>query len=116
MVTLAVGDLTVSTGTPTSPISIAGTYNNVTVTGTGHPVLTGPLQAHTTFVVQPGGQAATACQPLTGAGTFTLAAGATLYICAPHGLSATGPTGAVQVTGTRSFSSDATYIYNGTVA
>ena len=69
-----------------------------------------------TTAVQVSGTLLTNCQPLTGAGSFTLAAGATLGICDAAGISASGSTGAVQTTGTRSFSTDATYVYNGTAA
>jgi hypothetical protein len=110
-----VTDLTVSTGTPAAPTPIAaGTYNNVTVTGTGNASLGGAVVVNSAFLVQAGGSLTTACQPLTGSGSFTLEAGATLYICDPAGLSSSGSTGAVQVTGVRSFSPGASYVYNGT--
>ncbi|MCC2545562.1 FG-GAP-like repeat-containing protein [Hymenobacter sp. BT175] len=99
-----------------SPQNVSGTYNNVTVTGTGVATLTGPLTVNGTLVVQSGGQLITRCQALTGAGSFTLDAGATLSICDPAGITASGATGAVQVSGTRSFSTDAIYIYDGAAA
>lgn len=46
-----------------------------------------------------------------GAGTFTLGAGASLGISSPQGISASGATGSIQVTGTRSFGIDSKYIY-----
>ncbi|RAK65927.1 FG-GAP-like repeat-containing protein [Hymenobacter edaphi] len=106
----ALTDLTVST-TANIP---AGSYNNVTVTGTGVGTLTGAVSVAGAFTVQSGGVLATNCQPLTGAGSFTLQSGAELRICDAAGISSTGSTGAVQVAGTRSFSNDATYLYNGT--
>ncbi|GAA4038977.1 hypothetical protein GCM10022409_25800 [Hymenobacter glaciei] len=110
-------DLVVSTGTLASPTPIpAGTYNTITVTGTGVGQLVGATTLNTALVVQSGGALLTNCQPLTGAGTFTLAAGATLAICDPDGIAASGATGAVQTTGARSFSTDAGYLYNGTAA
>ncbi len=102
-------DLVVSTLQNVPP----GTYNSVTVTGTGVATLNGPVTVNTSLIVQTGGKLNTNCQPITGAGTFTLEAGATLGICDAAGITASGPTGAVQVTGARSFSSDATYVYNG---
>jgi hypothetical protein len=45
-----------------------------------------------------------------------VADGATLSICDAAGIAATGSTGAIQVTGTRSFSMAASYVYNGTTA
>ncbi|WP_345223798.1 T9SS type A sorting domain-containing protein [Hymenobacter koreensis] len=99
-----------------SPQNVSGSYNNVTVTATGVATLTGALTVATSFTVQTGGTLNTACQPLTGAGAFTLADGAVLVICDPAGISLTGATGAVQLTGTRSFSPNATYVYNGSTA
>ena len=107
-----VGDLTVSTAGQ----NVSGTYNNVIITGTGSATLTGPLTVNTALTVQSGGSLSTACQTITGAGTFTVAAGGTLQVCDPAGLTASGSTGAVQVAGTRSFSPAASYIYNGTAA
>jgi hypothetical protein len=109
-------DLVVST-----PQNVSGTYRNVTVTGpttggAGTATLTGALAVMGTLTVQDGGTLLTACQPLIGVGNFVLAAGGTLGICDPLGIEQTGNTGSVRLTGTRSFSNDASYIYNGTVA
>ncbi|WP_460502667.1 T9SS type A sorting domain-containing protein [Hymenobacter agri] len=112
----ALPDLVVST-----PQNVNGTYGNVTITGpatggAGTATLTGGLTVVGTLTVQDGGTLLTNCQPLTGSGNFVLAAGGTLGICDAAGIEATGNVGSVQLTGTRSFSSDASYIYNGTVA
>jgi len=107
-----VTDLTVST-TQAVP---GGTYASITVTGTGVGTLAAPVAVSGTVTVQAGGVLHTNCQPLIGAGSFTLAAGATLGICDPAGIAASGASGAVQLTGPRSFSSDASYAYNGTAA
>lgn len=48
--------------------------------------------------------------------SFTLNAGSTLYITSASGISASGGTGNIQVTDTRSFSKEANYIYDGTTA
>jgi len=108
----ALTDLTVST---TADIP-AGAYNNITITDTGVGTLTGAVSVAGAFLVQTGGVLATNCQPLTGGGSFTLEAGAELRICDAAGITSTGSTGAVQLTGTRTYSSDASYTYNGTVA
>ena len=109
--------LVVSTGTLASPTAIpAGAYTSITVTNNGVGQLAGAVSATTDVTVQSGSALLTNCQALTGAGSFTLSAGATLGICDPAGISASGSTGAVQLTGTRTFASDATYLYNGTVA
>ena len=116
-VTIIPASLTVSTGTLANPTVIpAGLYSTVTVTGTGVAQLTGAVQVATAVNVQSGGALLTNCQPLTGTGSFTLAAGAMLGICDAAGIASTGATGAVQVTGSRSFSADALYLYNGTGA
>ena len=47
-------------------------------------------------------------------GTFTLASGGTLGIGDPAGITTSGATGNVRVTGTRTFNTGANYIYNGT--
>lgn len=109
-------DLVVST-----PQNVSGTYRNVTVTGpatggAGTATLTGPLVVAGTLTVQDGGTLLTACQPLIGTGNFVLAPGGTLGICDPVGIELTGNLGSVRLTGTRSFSNDASYLYNGTVA
>jgi hypothetical protein len=104
-------DLLVNTANQTV---VGGTYNNVTVTSTGSGLLQGPLVVNGTLTVQANGRLDTNCQPVTGNGTFTVADGATLGICDANGIATTGSTGAVQVTGTRSFSAAASYVYNGT--
>ena len=49
--------------------------------------------------------------PVTGAGNFTLASPGTLNIYHPGGITASSATGSVQVAGTRSYSTGATYRY-----
>ena len=93
-----------------------GTYDNITVTGTGVGTLSADVVVSGTFVVQSGGVLDDGCHIISGAGSFTLAAGAELRICDPQGLSATATTGSVRVMGTRTFASAATYIYDGTTA
>jgi len=109
--TAAANNLVVST--PNQTVA-AGTYDNVTVTSTGQGALQGPLVVNGTLTVQAGGSLDTNCQPITGTGIFVVADGATLSICNAAGIAATGSIGAVQVTGTRSFSTAASYVYNGT--
>ena len=52
---------------------------------------------------------------VTGGGAFTLSAGATLGITSADGITSSGASGSVQVTGTRTFNSTSSYIYNGGV-
>ena len=105
-------DLVVSTAQP-----VQGSYRNVTIVGpNGVATLTGTLTVSGTLAVQTGGSLIQNCQTINGSGNFDLQAGGAIAICDPAGIAATGAVGAVQVTGTRSFSSQASYLYNGTVA
>jgi hypothetical protein len=78
----------------------------------------GTVSNNVNFTVNSGStlQMADASTVITGAGTFTLASGATLGITSSAGITTTGATGNIQVTGTRTFTTGANYIYNGTVA
>ncbi|MDO7874124.1 GEVED domain-containing protein [Hymenobacter sp. ASUV-10] len=106
-------DLVVST---TADIP-AGSYSSITVTGpTGNATLTGAVAVSGAVTVQSGAALNDNCNVLSGTGSFTAAAGSTLRVCNTAGISASGATGAVQVTGTRLFSDDASYEYNGTAA
>jgi len=49
-------------------------------------------------------------------GSFTLSSGATLGITSAAGITSSGATGNIQVTGTRTFNTGANYIYNGSGA
>jgi hypothetical protein len=50
---------------------------------------------------------------ITGEGDFILTGGGTLKIASPEGIVASGPSGALRNTGTRSLSQSARYVYNG---
>ena len=106
-------DLVVANG---QRMAAGGAYNSITVQSGG--VLTLQLNATvaTTVRVLTGGQLVTNCQPLSGAGSFELQADAGLQICDPAGIAATGATGAIQLAGSRSFSPEGLYTYNGTAA
>ncbi|RZK61150.1 MAG: hypothetical protein EOO59_05765, partial [Hymenobacter sp.] len=108
----AAPSLTVSTAAAVP----AGSYTNLTVASGGVATLSGATTIYGAVTVQNGGTLNTNCQALTGPGTFTLQTGGTLGICDAAGIAVTGSTGAVQVAGTRSFSADASYVYNGTAA
>lgn len=61
-------------------------------------------------------QMAAATTVVAGAGTFTLEANAFLGIKSTAGITTTGATGNIQVTGTRTYTTGALYEYNGTAA
>ncbi|MDF7810338.1 T9SS type A sorting domain-containing protein [Hymenobacter sp. YC55] len=97
----------------------AGNYNNITITGpdTGGPgkaTLGGNVTVNGNMLVQAGGTLDDGCSTINGPGTFRLAAGATLRVCSPQGIEANALSGAIQVAGTRFFSSDASYEFGGT--
>ena len=96
-------------------VTTGDTYGNVLVEG--ELTLNAPLTALGTITVASGGVLNTNCQPITGPADFTAEAGAELRICDAAGLLPTGTmSGAVQTTGTRVFSPEASYVYLGTQA
>ena len=105
--------LTVASG---QNLTASGPYTTITVQNGGTLTLTGPTSASGAVSLQTGGLLITNCQTLSGGGSFTTQAGSELRICAADGISLSGLTGAIQVTGARSFAADASYTYNGTVA
>ena len=113
--TLTIPDLTVSTATGVD----AGTYHDIIITSTGVAAFNGPIRVTGTLTVQTGGTLstqgvlATNCQAVTGAGNFVLQPGATLRVCNPDGIASTGASGAIQVAGSRMFSTDANYVFIG---
>jgi hypothetical protein len=109
--TVTYPDLVIST--PGQSIA-ASAYNSITVNSGGTATLAGTVVVNSFVAVNNGGTLNDGCFSIGGAGSFTLAAGGTLGICDVNGLRATGNSGPVRVTGTRSFSPDAGYVYNGT--
>jgi hypothetical protein len=106
-------DLVVSTAGQTVT---EGLYNSITVQSGGSATLAAATYVVAGTTVQSGGVLNDGCYVLSGPGSFTLAAGGTLGICAAQGISSSGSTGAVQVTGPRTFDAGANYMYNGTAA
>ena len=94
----------------------AGLYSSLTVTSTGVATLGGAITVDGPLVVQAGGELDDNCQIISGSGSFTLEADATLHVCNAAGISASGATGAIQVRGARSFAAGARYIYDGSAA
>jgi hypothetical protein len=67
------------------------------------------------FIVNTGATLSMGSQIMASTGDFTLMDGATLMIGSANGITSSGSSGNIQVTGTRIYGSDASYIYNGTV-
>ncbi len=81
--------------------------NNHTVT------LTANVTNNASVTVNSTGTIATGAYILSGSGSFALGQNATIKIGSPQGLASSGNTGNIQVTGSRSFSDQANYEYNG---
>lgn len=80
-----------------------------TVTLTGSKI--GDVQASRTIIVESGATLNCSNYPVSGTGNVTLSSGATIGIGSADGIVSAGATGNVQVSGTRSYNSGATYRY-----
>lgn len=122
-------DLSSSNGTPNIEISgdLEITGGTLTETGSGYGYIKfvksgiqnfsktgGTISRTVYFLVRDGSTLNMGTSIFTGSGNFTVAAGGTLGIGHPDGISTSGATGNIQVTGTRAYNSTANYIYNGT--
>ncbi|HZV69053.1 MAG TPA: autotransporter-associated beta strand repeat-containing protein [Saprospiraceae bacterium] len=132
------GTLNVSSGTGISTINVKGNFSHtggtIKETGSGSGIfvfngittqtytsggtLSGTInyQVNTGSVLQMGTGTVPAIISNGSNGTFTLQTGATLGITSPLGITSSGANGNIQLTGARSFSTTANYIYNGTIA
>jgi hypothetical protein len=92
-----------------------GTYNSTEGTGIQTYTSGGTVTNIVNFTVNSNAflQMAAPETVVTGSGIFILSSGATLGVTSPDGITSSGTTGNIQ-TGTRSFSSGANYMYNGT--
>ncbi|MCI1190149.1 carboxylesterase family protein [Hymenobacter sp. DH14] len=95
-----------------------GNYQDITI-NSGTATLAGNITVYGTLVIkslsgQLAGSLGTNCFVVDGPGNFDLQAGASLRICDAAGISASGSTGAIRNTGSRSFSPGAVYAYVGT--
>ncbi len=112
---------TLASANPNITVSSAearnGAYNNITITSTGVMTLDGNISVDGTLIIQSGGKLLNpSCFIISGGGSFQLLSGGTMDVCSLVGITASGATGDVQVSGTRTFPTDATYIYKGTAA
>jgi len=132
---LSAGTLNFNSGSNASTMNVAGNFTHTggTITesgdGSGSVVFNGTaIQTYTSggtvsntinFTVNNLAylQMGTGASPstITGGGTFTLSAGATLGVTSPSGLTTSGTSGNIQSAG-RTFTAGANYIFNGTSA
>ena len=114
-VTLFVGgNMTVNSGSVTETRE----YGFIIFNGTGNQLFTktgGTISNDIRFIVNSGSVLDLGTSIIDGSsGTFTLNDGSGLITAHPQGIAASGNTGSIQVSGTRTFSSSADYTYNGT--
>ncbi len=109
------GAFTHSAGTLTE--TGTSTVSGVDFNGSGVQTYTsgGTVSNDVDYTVESGAtlQMAGATTTLSGAGSFTLSSGATLGITSASGITTTGASGNIQVTGPRTYSTLANYRYNG---
>ncbi|HYE95062.1 MAG TPA: hypothetical protein VD962_02535, partial [Rubricoccaceae bacterium] len=98
---------------PRAPGSVAG---DDVIIGNSHTVTLDASQSAVDVTINSTGTLAMGTSVLGGAATFTLNSGGALRIGSAAGITSSGTSGNVQVTGTRTFSTGATYTYNGSAA
>lgn len=92
----------------------AGTYNSIIVNAPAVVTLTGNVTITGSVIVNSGGTLDMGAFTISGGGTFMLNSGGTLGIGSPNGItSGVTASGNVQVTGTRTYSTGASYVYDG---
>lgn len=108
------GDFTLTAGTLTESNTGSGDIDFIK-TGTQIYTSGSTVSNVVNFTVNSGStlQMAAAGTIVSGGGSFTLSSGATLGIKSTVGITTTGATGNIQVTGTRTYTTGASYIYNG---
>ncbi|MGA9117424.1 MAG: invasin domain 3-containing protein [Bacteroidota bacterium] len=126
------GTCTMSEGTGIGALNVSGDFSHsggtLTETSSGSGAIRfarsgsqtytsgGTVSNAINFTVNSGSQLNTGGSVLAGGGTFTLSSGGVLGIGSPAGITSSGATGNIQVTGTRTYSTGASYTYNGTDA
>ncbi len=112
------GNFTIAAGgTINESTSATNSNSTIVFNGSGTQTFTsgGTISNTIDFTVNSGAtlQMASSTTTITGGGTFTLSAGATIGITSTAGITSAGSSGNIQTT-SRSFSTGANYIYNGT--
>ncbi|HWP53318.1 MAG TPA: CARDB domain-containing protein, partial [Pyrinomonadaceae bacterium] len=90
-----------------------GTYSSVTVNSGVAVTMTGNITVTGCLTVNSGGTLNLGGNIISGSGCFTVNSGGTLAIGDPNGITTSGASGNVQVSGTRTFSTGASYVYAG---
>jgi hypothetical protein len=108
-------DGTTNTAITTNTATVIN-YLYVRKTAPASVTLNNELQVANVATVNDGATLNCGTNYITGAGTFTVSSGATLGIGSVDGITSSGATGNIRVSGTRTFSTGANYNYNGTSA
>ncbi|MBP6333983.1 MAG: T9SS type A sorting domain-containing protein [Bacteroidia bacterium] len=111
------GDLVINAGEiKETSTSIGEGTINFTGNSTQLFVNNGTISNTINFEVQNGATVDAGVAVFTGSGTFSVEGGASIVIGSADGITSSGATGNVQVTGARTYSGSASYRYGGTVA
>ncbi len=111
------GDFTMSGGTLQGIATGTNSTLNFTKSGTQTFSKTGgTISGGINYVVKTGSTLDVGTSVLTSSGTFTLQSGAGLITKNTAGITSSGATGSIQVSGTRTYNSGANYTFNGTSA
>lgn len=96
--------------------NLSGNYDSVTINSPDVVTLNGNLQITQFIIVKNGATLQLGSNIISGTATFLLEAGGTLGVGDPLGVTTSGATGNIRVTGTRTYTVGGNYIYNGSVA
>ncbi len=107
------GNFTMTGGTLTTSAAYAtmnfnGTTGTQTFSKTG-----GTLSGTINFTVANGSTLDVGSSVITGSGSFNLNSGGTLVTANANGITSSGSSGSIQVSGTRTYNTGANYVYNG---
>jgi hypothetical protein len=97
-------------------VEFIATFNGsggIIIANTGAITLNAARTVNAPVVVNTGATFILGTNVLSGTGSFTLSSGANLQIGNTSGITSSGATGNIQLSGTRTFATDANYTYNG---
>jgi hypothetical protein len=91
----------------------SGTYDHVTINSPDVITLTGNITVNTSIIVKNGATLNCGTFIISGLATFTIEAGGTLGVGDQNGITTSGGSGNIQVSGARVYTGGSSYIYNG---
>lgn len=100
----------------TTSETFGGDYNQLTIKNGGKLTMNCDLRITGNIIIESGGSLETNQYTISGSGNFDLQAGSSLIIGSNAGITLSGNSGAVQVSGTRTYHTEANYEYKGTAS